>query len=103
MKNRKPSFCDKTSFSLAMAGVSRAVVLKETESTNDVAKELLKNGCRDFATVVAERQTKGKGRSGKSFYSPDETGAYVSVALHTSDDKKTVRHDNRRACDRPHR
>lgn len=87
MKNRKPSFCDKTSFSLAMAGVSRAVVLKETESTNDVAKELLKNGCRDFATVVAERQTKGKGRSGKSFYSPDETGAYVSVALHASDDK----------------
>lgn len=46
------------------------------------------NGCRDFATVVAERQTKGKGRSGKSFYSPDETGAYVSVALHASDDKK---------------
>lgn len=88
MKNRKPSFCDKTSFSLAMAGVSRAVVLKETESTNDVAKEMLKNGCRDFATVVAERQTKGKGRSGKSFYSPDETGAYVSVALHASDDKK---------------
>ena len=88
MKNRKPSFCDKTSFSLAMAGVSRAVVLKETESTNDVAKELLKNGCRDFATVVAERQTQGKGRSGKSFYSPDETGAYVSVALHASDDKK---------------
>ena len=44
MKNKKPSFCDKTSFSLAMAGVSRAVVLKETESTNDVAKEMLKNG-----------------------------------------------------------
>lgn len=71
-----------------MAGVGRAVVLIETESTNDIAKQLLKDGCRDFTTVVAEKQTKGKGRGGKSFFSPDETGAYVSVALHASDDKK---------------
>lgn len=89
MKNRKPSFCDKASFSLAMAGISRAVVLKETESTNEVAKDMLKSGCRDFVTVVAEKQTKGKGRGGKSFYSPDETGAYVSVVLHAAEDKKS--------------
>ncbi|UKI14759.1 MAG: biotin--[acetyl-CoA-carboxylase] ligase [Clostridiales bacterium] len=88
-KNRKPSFCDKTSF-FACDGRGKPRRRHERNRKHQRRRErdAEKNGCRDFATVVAERQTKGKGRSGKSFYSPDETGAYVSVALHASDDKK---------------
>lgn len=61
MKNRKPSFCDKTSFSLAMAGVSRAVVLKETESTNDVAKEMLKTVAATLQRSLPKDRRRAKG------------------------------------------
>lgn len=79
--NRKPPFSDKVALELLSVGVNRPVVLSETESTNDVAKQMIKDGCADFTAVVAEKQTRGKGRNQKSFYSPVDTGAYVSVVM----------------------
>ena len=50
-------------------------------STNDVARELCSDdGC---ILVVADGQTNGKGRQGKSFFSPHDSGLYFSLALDT--------------------
>lgn len=59
-------------------------VYKEVSSTNEVLKEkmlLEKNRLPHGTMVLAEKQTQGKGRSGKSFYSPKDSGLYMSVLL----------------------
>lgn len=55
-------------------------VREEVTSTNDVLKEqaLLLPG---WHCVIAGRQTKGKGRRTKSFYSPSGSGLYLSVLI----------------------
>ena len=54
--------------------------LSETDSTNRVAKELALSGAPEGTLVVAERQNSGKGRLGRSFFSP-EGGIYMSMVL----------------------
>lgn len=51
------------------------------DSTNSEAKRLLKNGKTNNFLIAAAEQTAGRGRQGKSFYSPKGTGIYFSVAL----------------------
>ena len=51
--------------------IQEIVVLKETGSTNDVAKELFKKGVKT-ALVVSESQTNGRGRINRKFYSPKD-------------------------------
>lgn len=54
------------------------VVLKETDSTNNVAKEMiLKNGIKE-GVIVADCQTNGRGRVGHTFFSPKGAGIYLS-------------------------
>lgn len=55
-------------------------VLVETDSTNRVAKELAVKGASEGTLVVAKRQSMGKGRLGRNFFSP-EGGIYMSVVL----------------------
>lgn len=50
-------------------------------STNDRAKELAAGGARDLC-VIADRQDGGKGRMGRSFFSPPGCGLYGSLILH---------------------
>ena len=56
-----------------------------TDSTNTEAKRLLQNGgisgggFKVPAVVVADKQEAGRGRQGKSFFSPGNTGLYMSV------------------------
>lgn len=50
-------------------------------STNDEAKRLAHMGAPHGTTVTARCQTAGKGRLGRSFYSPADAGMYVSVVL----------------------
>lgn len=50
------------------------------ESTNVLAKELADAGCQEGETVVALRQTAGKGRLGRSFLS-ERGGVYFSIVL----------------------
>ncbi|MDE5995603.1 MAG: biotin--[acetyl-CoA-carboxylase] ligase [Eubacterium sp.] len=55
----------------------------ETDSTNTQAKRLLNSGeANGTLLVTAERQTAGRGRQGKTFYSPAETGIYMSLVVH---------------------
>lgn len=56
--------------------------LEEIDSTNLYLKRLINGGERQRTVVIADYQTNGKGRSGKSFYSPQGTGLYMSVLLH---------------------
>ncbi|ADC68843.1 biotin/acetyl-CoA-carboxylase ligase [Methanocaldococcus sp. FS406-22] len=53
--------------------------LSEIDSTNDYAKELAKEGKRNFV-VLADKQNNGKGRWGRVWYS-DEGGMYFSIVL----------------------
>lgn len=50
-------------------------------STNTILKEMAEQGSPEGTVIIAEEQTAGKGRMGKSFYSPSKTGIYVSILL----------------------
>src|SRR5262245_9387036 len=55
--------------------------LASTGSTNDVAAHLAELGAEEGTTVVADRQTAGRGRHGRTWFSPPGAGLYVSVVL----------------------
>ncbi len=57
-------------------------VFDEIDSTNTEAKRMALAGFFGDALLVAHSQTAGRGRMGRSFYSPTGTGAYFSI-LHT--------------------
>lgn len=50
------------------------------DSTNNKAKELL-NSTKPML-IVADEQTNGRGRQGKSFYSPKNSGIYMTYVAH---------------------
>jgi BirA family biotin operon repressor/biotin-[acetyl-CoA-carboxylase] ligase len=50
-------------------------------STNDVADRLALDGAAEGTTVVADAQTAGRGRMGRTWYSPPGAGLYVSVVV----------------------
>lgn len=50
-------------------------------STNDKAKELATLGEGEGAVIIAEEQTKGKGRLGKNWISPKGKGIWMSIIL----------------------
>lgn len=53
------------------------------ESTNILAKELLIKSPGKQQLIVADEQTAGRGRQGRSFYSQLEEGLYFSIILNT--------------------
>ncbi len=55
--------------------------LETTDSTNRVAADLARAGAPHGATVVAESQTAGRGRLGRSFFSPPHLNLYTSAVL----------------------
>lgn len=57
-------------------------VFKSIDSTNSEAKRAVANGLERDAIFVSEEQTAGRGRRGRSFYSPKESGIYFSCVLH---------------------
>lgn len=50
-------------------------------STNTVAKALASEGAEEGTVVIAYEQTEGRGRMGRSFYSPSSTGVYMTIIL----------------------
>jgi BirA family biotin operon repressor/biotin-[acetyl-CoA-carboxylase] ligase len=61
--------------------IGRAIAHRiETGSTNSLAMELAQQGAADGTAVVAETQTGGKGRRGRSWVSP-RGNLYLSVVL----------------------
>ena len=56
-------------------------VRKRVDSTNAEARRRALEGAAEGTVVVAEEQTAGKGRPGKTFFSPAATGLYLSIVL----------------------
>jgi BirA family biotin operon repressor/biotin-[acetyl-CoA-carboxylase] ligase len=52
--------------------------LQETTSTNDEARKWARRGAPDGATVVADHQTAGRGRLGRTWHSPPGINLYLS-------------------------
>ena len=50
-------------------------------STNDEAKRRASEGAPSGTVILAEEQTGGRGRLGRTFYSPKGTGIYLSMIL----------------------
>lgn len=50
-------------------------------STNDLLREQAAAGAPDGTVILARRQTAGRGRQGRTFYSPPKTGLYLSMLL----------------------
>ena len=51
------------------------------DSTNTEARRYALSGGKIPAVFIAEEQSAGRGRMGRSFYSPLRTGLYISLLL----------------------
>ncbi|MBC8546504.1 biotin--[acetyl-CoA-carboxylase] ligase [Clostridiaceae bacterium NSJ-31] len=59
-----------------------ALDLRDTvDSTNTQLRAAAYAGAPEGTVIVADKQTAGKGRLGRSFYSPNRNGVYMSVLL----------------------
>src|SRR6266516_2293556 len=56
-------------------------VFEKTTSTNDVVEKLARDGVKEEVVVFAESQTKGRGRLGRKWMSPERKGLWFSVLL----------------------
>ena len=74
---------------LSREGISRYLknptidvhVYGSVASTNTLLKAWAEDGCAEGTVAVAEEQTAGRGRRGRSFFSPKGTGLYLSILL----------------------
>ncbi len=80
VKNAKIKLLDAKSINSIYNTNYNVIVLNETTSTNEYAKNLMLNGEKS-AVVLSESQTGGKGRLNRSFYSPKHNGVYMSVCF----------------------
>ncbi len=63
----------------SLTGLNDVLVLAETDSTNTFLKKIAKEKC-EGAVVIANRQTAGRGRLGRTFVS-EKNGLYMSIFL----------------------
>ena len=59
----------------------KIIHLDTVGSTNDYALKLLSEGKTDTFAVIAEHQSNGHGRLGRSFHSPDGVGIYMTLIV----------------------
>lgn len=57
------------------------IVLDSTDSTNSYAKKMAIDGALHGTIITANEQVQGRGRFGRSFYSPEGKGIYLSLIL----------------------
>src|SRR3990167_5613254 len=60
---------------------SEIFLFDKVESTNDTAKDLAIKDCNEGAVVIADSQSKGRGRLGRRWESPSGAGIYLSIIL----------------------
>lgn len=63
-------------------------VFPKIDSTNSEAKRRLNGSLDKDLLIVSDYQEEGRGRLGRAFYSPAETGVYFSLVLKDLDSKK---------------
>lgn len=63
------------------SGIGKVDVLAETDSTNVLARKQAEAGALEGSVFLANTQTAGRGRRGRSFFSPADTGIYLTLLL----------------------
>ena len=61
-------------------------VVEEIDSTNEALKSMARQGLKEDFLLIAGKQSYGRGTKGRSFYSPESTGIYMSILLHPKAD-----------------
>ena len=69
--------------------VGAAYFFDSVASTNDVAAQLAENGAPDFTVVLAEEQTRGRGRSGSRWHAERGTALLFSVVIRIGREAQT--------------
>ena len=59
----------------------KITVFPALDSTNRTLRERAEEGAAEGTVIFAEEQKKGRGRYGRSFFSPPDTGLYFSILL----------------------
>lgn len=70
--------------------INNVLLYEETDSTNLRARQYAGAGCVDGTLIISDMQTSGKGRMGRSFSSPAETGIYMSLVLRPDTDPSRI-------------
>lgn len=83
MKNKNIELINENALinALAPLGLRECTVFDSIDSTNTEAKREVLCGKDTPLLVIADSQTAGRGRMGRSFYSPARTGLYMSLAI----------------------
>lgn len=88
----EPTF-DRTRFAarLHTRRLGRTLIVRgEVGSTNDAAWEALEAGAPDGAVVVADAQTRGRGRAGRRWHLAPGTGLALSLLLSAGPDRRRL-------------
>ena len=56
-------------------------VYRTVSSTNTMLKAMAEEGAKEGTCIIAVEQSAGRGRLGRSFYSPPDSGLYMSLLL----------------------
>jgi BirA family transcriptional regulator, biotin operon repressor / biotin---[acetyl-CoA-carboxylase] ligase len=82
---RSPDLCAadlKRIISTSVMKIGRELLFFDSvSSTNSLAMELASQGCVEGTIVIADSQTTGKGRLGRSWISPPAKNLYMSIVL----------------------
>ena len=73
------------------------IIYDEIDSTNTEAKRLITDSNLKRACLIADHQTSGRGRVGHAFFSPKETGIYMSFVF-TPDSLEKASKSTAKAC-----
>lgn len=63
----------------------KIIIFDEIDSTNNEAKRRILNNTLDKNIIISNSQFAGRGRMGRNFYSPGNTGIYISFILNCHD------------------
>lgn len=72
---------DKTDLKSLLKSDYEIKIFESLESTNITAKNEANQGADEGTVIIAHSQSGGKGRLGRSFYSPKNSGIYLSIIL----------------------
>lgn len=60
-------------------------VISKVSSSNSVVRDKANDGAEEWYLLLANEQSSGRGRIGRSFFSPKDTGIYMSLLLRPND------------------
>jgi BirA family biotin operon repressor/biotin-[acetyl-CoA-carboxylase] ligase len=65
--------------------IGREIITYDSvDSTNDIAKGLVDQSGKEGTVILADSQTQGKGRRGRTWHSEEKVGIYLSILLKPS-------------------